>query len=136
MCAMPANSFPRRAPAWPGVATHTQYEPGFDSILSRVLFATIAHPWVLYMWPRLATFIPLLSRIVADLTCITLSWNFQQSCPFEAWDCRLTIPWWPMPERWAPSVGCIIPARAIDAAASAVAATIVRVRNFERIRPP
>ena len=45
MCAMPANSLPRSSPGWPFVSTQTQYEAGFDSIMSSVFVATASQPF-------------------------------------------------------------------------------------------
>src|SRR4029077_16817554 len=82
-------------------------------------FGPVAQPFALYMWPRRATTIPLLSRTVAASVCIRLSSNFQHSRFWAACDWRLTLPCSPMPDRWAPSVGGISPAETTGTGAGA-----------------
>ena len=61
--------------------------------------------------------------------------NVQQSLPLVAFDCRLTIPCWPMPDSFAPSSACMAPNAAPAPARAATPATMAAIL-FGWIDPP
>ena len=86
--------------------------------------------------PSSVTFIPAVSRIDASVMPLVGTSNVQQSFPFDAFDCRFTIPCWPMPESFAPSTACIS-ASAVPAPSSAAALTATATNVLLRcIDPP
>src|SRR5690242_18504547 len=69
---------------------------------------------------------PALSRIEALVTPSVLTSNVQQSCPFDAFDWKLTTPCSPIPASLAASTGCIVAAPAVAAPSTPAAATPAR----------